>query len=185
MANTYFTSGRLLYRPFQMEDLQPYVAMCNEASRRRWFYFQEPDCLTTAFWAEGIDRNRAAWSREIDLLHNPAGYDFAVVLKETGHLIGCVGLSKFHGLDDELENVEIGYHIGEAYQGSGYGSEAARAAVEWGFSELSRLGAELKIVGKAEHENRSSRRVLEKAGFTYVTAEQYVSVYEIRRSPRP
>lgn len=175
----YLESERLLYRPFQMEDLQTYVDMCREESRRRWFYFQEPHCLTTAFWAKEFEINLANWSKKVDLLHSGAGYDMAVVLKETEDLIGNVGLTKFHGPADELEDIEIGYHIGEAYQGKGYGTEAAKAAVEWGFTELRKNGAELKIVGRAEHENWQSRRVLEKAGFTFVLAEQYVSVYEV------
>lgn len=177
--NEYFKSERLYYRPFQMEDLQTYVDMCNEESRRRWFYFQEPDCLRTIFWAKGMENNIATWSRRVNLLEDRTGCGLAVVLKETGALIGWVDLTKFHGPEDELKDVEIGYHIGEAYEGYGYGTEAAKAAVEWGFTELRRLGAELKIVGKAEHENWSSRRVLEKSGFRFVHAEQYLSVYEI------
>lgn len=177
--NKYFQSERLIYRPFQREDLQTYVQMCNEKSRRQWFYFQEPGCLTASFWAEAIEMNIAAWSKKVNLLTNKYGCGLAVVRKETGELIGFVDVTKFHGPEDELKDVEIGYHIGEAYQGKGYGTEAARAAVKWGLAELHKLGAEQKIVGKAEHENWASRRVLEKAGFTYVSAEQYLSVYEI------
>jgi len=176
--NEYFKSERLIYRPFQIEDLQTYVDMCNEDSRRRWFYFQEPDCLLAAFWAKEIDNNVATWSKKVNLLQDRTGCGLAVILKETGALIGFVGLTKFHGPEDELKDVEIGYHIGEAYQGYGYGTEAAKAATEWGFTELRKLGAELKIIGKAEHKNKPSRRFLEKAGFQFVLAEQYVSVYE-------
>ncbi|WP_410770282.1 GNAT family N-acetyltransferase [Fontibacillus sp. BL9] len=179
LRNEYFKSERLFYRPFQIEDLQTYVEMCNENSRRRWFYFQEPDCLTTAFWAKEIENNIATWSKKVDLLENRFGCGLAISLKETGDLIGFVGLTKFHGPDDELKDIEIGYHIGEAYQGRGYGTEATKAAVEWGLAELSKLGSEPKIIGKAEHANWPSRRVLEKAGFRFVHAERYVSVYEI------
>ncbi|WP_052339484.1 GNAT family N-acetyltransferase [Gorillibacterium massiliense] len=175
----YFKSERLVYRPFQLDDLQAYVAMCNEGSRRRWFYFQEPACLTEEFWVKEFEQIRAVWSRKVHLLEERAGCGLAVTLKETGDLIGFVALTKFHGPDEELKDVEIGYHIGEAYQGHGYGTEAAKAAVEWGIAHLLQRGAEPKIVGKAEHENVPSRRVLEKAGFRYAHAEQYVSVYEL------
>ena len=177
-----FKSARLLYRPFQQKDLQTYVDMCNEDSRRRWFYFQEPDCLTPAFWEKAIDHNRAAWSKKVNLQEEQAGYDLAIVLKETGALIGSVGLTKFHGAENELKDIEIGYHIGEAYQGNGYGTEAAIAATRWGFIELHKFGTDLKIVGKAEHDNVASRRVLEKAGFQFVHSEPYLSVYEICNS---
>ncbi|WP_058301893.1 GNAT family N-acetyltransferase [Gorillibacterium timonense] len=175
-VNQYFKSERLLYRPLQMEDVHPYVKMCNEASRRRWFYFQEPHCLTEAFWIRGMENNIATWSRRVNVLKDDCG--LAIVRKEDRALIGLVGISKFHGPEEELADVEIGYHIGEAYQGNGYGTEAAIAAVEWGLAELREFGAVPKIVGKAEHENKSSRRVLEKAGFTFVHEEPYLSVYE-------
>jgi len=178
-VNDIFTSERLTYRPFDMEDLQAYVTLCNEPSRRRWFYFQEPHCLEASFWAKEIANNIAVWSQKINLLTETAGCGVAIVLKKTGQLIGFISLSKFHGPEEELDHVEIGYHVGEAFQGNGYATEAAIAAVEWGLARLRELGAEPKIVGKAEHENWPSRRVLEKAGFTLVMAEQYVSVYEI------
>ncbi|QSF47359.1 GNAT family N-acetyltransferase [Paenibacillus tianjinensis] len=177
--NECFKSTRLLYRPYQQEDLQTFVEMSHEDSRRRWFYFQEPDCLTPAFWAKIINNNIAAWSKKVNLLEEKAGYDMAIILKSTGALIGSVGLTKYHGPEIELKDIEIGYHFREVYQGCGYGTEAAIAAVGWGFTELHKLGTEPKIVGKAEFENTASRLVLERAGFRYVHSEPYLSVYEI------
>lgn len=50
-----------------------------------------------------------------------------------------------------------------------------------GVSRLRECNAELKIIGKVEHENWASRRVLEKAGFTFSYAEKYLSVYELKK----
>lgn len=56
---------------------------------------------------------------------------WAVVLKETGELIGDCGLT--------MQNVdgvilpEIGYHIAKAHQRRGYAREAARACCDWAF----------------------------------------------------
>jgi RimJ/RimL family protein N-acetyltransferase len=174
-----FKSERLIYRPFEMDDLSTLVSLANQPSRRRWFYFQEPHCLEASFWAKEISNHTAAWSQTVNLLTETAGLSLAIVVKRTGRLIGLISLSKFHGPEEELDRVEIGYHVGEADQGNGYASEAAIAAVGWGLTQLRELGAEPVIVGKAEHENLPSRRVLEKAGFQFVRAEQYVSVYEI------
>lgn len=178
MVNEYFQSERLLYRPFQMDDLQILHRLFNEKSRRRWFYFQEPDCLTLEYALKEIQKNMTIWSRKVNLLQDAC--DLAIVLKETGEMIGNIGISKFHGPDEELDDIEIGYCIAEAHQGMGHCTEAAKAAVQWGFERLKELGAELKIVGKAEHENWPSRKVLEHAGFSFVCAERYLSVYEIR-----
>lgn len=166
----YFKSERLDYRPYRMEDLHSLVKLRNEKSRRTWFYFQEPDILTEVVGVKSIEDNISLWSREFDILKEEAG--LAIVLKETKELIGFIGLGKCR-----CNDVEVGYEIGEDYQNKGYATEAVKAAVGWGFSRLRELNAELKIVGKVEHENWSSRRVLEKAGFTFLYAEKYLSVY--------
>ncbi|WP_150270870.1 GNAT family N-acetyltransferase [Paenibacillus tepidiphilus] len=169
------TSERLDYQPLRREDLETYVRLRNEASYRQWFYFQDPPTLESA--AREIEEMQEKSRREIHLLRE--AFDSGVYLKETGELIGTVSLNKFHGPEEELEHVEIGYGIGEAYQCRGYATEAAIAAVRWGLMRLRELGAEPILTGSAEHENRASRRVLEKSGFTFVCAKQYVSMYQV------
>lgn len=173
-ANECFESERLYYRPFQMEDAEAMYRYQNEKSRRKWFYFQEPDCLTWEYCVNLIEKNIFLWSRKINILEDH--FDFAIVLKETGEYIGNVGVS---GAD--REEADIGYSICEAHQGKGYATEATKAIVEWGFKRLEEMGAELKICAEIEHENLSSRRVAEKAGLKFAYAKQYVSVYEIKR----
>ena len=175
MINEYFKSERLAYRPYRLEDVQVLVERAHEESRRRWFYFQEPDCLTSEFWTEVVQKNMEMWSRKINILNEEAG--LGIVLKDTGDLIGYVGLGKVR-----CDHVEIGYRIFEQHQNNGYATEAVKAAVEWGFHELKELSAELKIIGKIEHENWPSRKVAEKAGFAFAYAEEYLSVYEIKKS---
>lgn len=172
--NEYFKSERLNYRPYRIEDLHTLVKMRNEESRRRWFYFQEPDILTEHFGIKSIEDNILLWSRKIDILKEEAG--LAIVLKETDELIGFIGLGKCR-----CNDVEIGYEIREDYQNNGYATEAVSAAGEWGGSRLRECNAELKIIGKVEHENWASRKVLEKAGFTFSYAEKYLSVYELKK----
>ena len=57
--------------------------------------------------------------------------------------------------------VEIGYGIGEYYQGHGYATEAVSAVAAWAAQQdgIARIEAE------AEEENVASLRVLEKSGF--------------------
>ena len=56
---------------------------------------------------------------------------WAVILKETGEMIGDCGLTMqlIHG----QIKPEIGYHIRKDCQRKGYGSEAARASRDWSF----------------------------------------------------
>lgn len=172
MENEYFKSERLCFRPYQMSDVQSLVALRNEESRRKWFYFQEPDILTEECAIKNIKENIALWSKKVNILNGDIG--LAITLKDTDELIGYISLGKCR-----CEDVEIGYEIGEKYQNNGYATEAIKAAVDWGFARLCELGAELKIVGKPEPANIPSCKVLEKAGFSFSHAEEYLSVYEI------
>lgn len=56
---------------------------------------------------------------------------WAVVLKETGELIGDCGLTM--QLIGEKIKPEIGYHIRKDMQKKGFGSEAAKAVRDWTF----------------------------------------------------
>ena len=67
-------------------------------------------------------------------LENYRKYGFglwAVVLKETGEMIGDCGLT-IQNIDGE-QLPEIGFHIYKKYWRRGYGSEAARAVRDWAF----------------------------------------------------
>ena len=56
---------------------------------------------------------------------------WAVVLKETGEMIGDCGVTMQNINGDILP--EIGYHIAKAHQRKGYAGEAARACRDWCF----------------------------------------------------
>lgn len=56
---------------------------------------------------------------------------WAVVLKETGEMIGDCGLT-MQNINGMIKP-EIGYHIAKAHQRSGYAKEAARAVRDWAF----------------------------------------------------
>lgn len=58
-------------------------------------------------------------------------------------------------------SVEIGYGMGPGYEGHGYMSEAAAAAVEWA---LTQTGVDT-VLAETNEDNKASLRVLEKLGF--------------------
>lgn len=55
---------------------------------------------------------------------------WAVTLKDSGELIGQVGINK----PPRFPETEIGWCIFPDHQGKGYASEAAKAALDWGFN---------------------------------------------------
>ncbi len=174
----FLSSERLVYCPLGMEDLETYVRFRNEKSYRKWFYFQDAPTISTA--TKEIEIMSEKSNRQVNLLKE--SFDSGLYLKETGELVGTISLNKFHGPEKELDYVEIGFGIGEVYQGNGYATEATKTVVAWGLKRLLELSAEPKIEGNVEHENWPSRRVLEKTGFTFIRADKYLSIYEIHES---
>lgn len=84
---------------------------------------------------------------------------WAVVDKKHKKVIGHCGL-KFL---EYTEEVQIGYLLAKSYWGRGLATEAAEAALRFGF-ETAKLE---RIVAIAKHENIASRRVMEKLGMKY------------------
>ena len=72
-------------------------------------------------------------------------------------LIGACGIDPCEG------GAELGYWLGAAHWGRGYGTEAARAAIDYAFEGLEHEA----LVAGARVSNPASRRVLEKCGFQW------------------
>lgn len=104
-------------------------------------------------------------SREVirDVLSSPDTY--AMVLKETGHPVGSIGLmvgeaSNLRVSDNEGE---IGYWIGVPYWGQGLVPEAVREIMRYGFEDK-----QLDKIWCGYFEgNTKSKRVQEKCGFHF------------------
>lgn len=73
-----------------------------------------------------------------------------------------VGIASLHRLDWSRLSAGLGYWVRAARQNRGYGTEAARALVDYGFRTL-RLH---RIEAHVALENRASQRIPEKLGFT-------------------
>jgi RimJ/RimL family protein N-acetyltransferase len=76
-----------------------------------------------------------------------------------GMVIGECGLKHAPGPDGATE---IGYGMGAAWRGDGYGTEAVRGLVEW----LTDLPGCLRVTAEVHESNLPSRRLLERLGFS-------------------
>ena len=92
---------------------------------------------------------------------DPGWVQFSVVERESGRLVGDVGLSP---ADGEPGVIKVGYTISPAHQGHGYATEAVAALVDYAFEAL---GAEV-VRAHASGENTPSHRVAEKIGMRLV-----------------
>ena len=87
-------------------------------------------------------------------------YDWAVVERESGKMIGTCGFTRF---DFPHNTGEIGYVLNPDYHGKGYGTEAAERVVRFGFEELELHRIEAKFIMG----NEASLHVMEKLGMRF------------------
>lgn len=91
-------------------------------------------------------------------------YQWAIELKGTKEIIGAISIVD---IDEEKENMEIGYCIGEQWWNNGYMTEAVKEVIEFLFKEVN-----IKtITGKADSRNKASIKVLTKCGLKYRRVE--------------
>lgn len=83
----------------------------------------------------------------------------AVTLRDSGHLIGGIGLR----IVEQHRHAELGYWLGVPYWGQGYATEAAREMLRYGFENL----ALQRIFATHFAQNLASGRVLRKLGMRY------------------
>jgi ribosomal-protein-alanine N-acetyltransferase len=84
---------------------------------------------------------------------------FAVILCETGELIGAMGLV----IEGKFRRAELGYWIGRPYWGNGYCTEAGLAILEYGFQSLNLN----RIHAYHFKRNPASGRVMRKLGMKH------------------
>lgn len=86
-------------------------------------------------------------------------FTFAIEEQTANELIGLVGIN----INAAYNHGELGYWIGKPYWGNGYGTEAARRVLRFGFNELQLH----KIFARAFAHNPGSWRIMEKIGLKY------------------
>jgi RimJ/RimL family protein N-acetyltransferase len=85
---------------------------------------------------------------------------WAASLKQSGELMGFIGLNYIDWGMHFTPAVEIGWRLGSQYWGNGYATEGAKAALDYGFNQV---GLE-EIVSFTVPPNIRSLRVMEKIG---------------------
>lgn len=114
-------TNRLILRQMEWADFDAlYAILADPEISRHYPYRFDEDRVRS--W---IARNRLRYEKD--------GFGlWAVILKETGELIGDCGitLQEIHG----TWLPEVGYHIRKDCQRKGYASEAAAACIRWAFT---------------------------------------------------
>lgn len=90
---------------------------------------------------------------------------WAVIDKNTNEYLGWCGLK----YSPDLDEVDLGFRFFRKYWNQGYGTETAKACIDFGFNTLNLS----KIVGRAMEANVGSVKVLEKTGMEFVSKFEF------------
>jgi ribosomal-protein-alanine N-acetyltransferase len=163
-------TARLRLRPFEFADADAIWPVVSDPSFPRhmlWAAHRSID-ETRAWIASG----RAAWDAG-------TGSTWAVTpIEQPAEVIGCVGLHgiEYQSLACRVDSAELGYWMAPHRWRQGLMTEAAAAAVAYGFGPL-RLH---RITSGHMTDNPASGRILEKLGF----GRLYVRVADVWRDGR-
>jgi RimJ/RimL family protein N-acetyltransferase len=148
---------RLVLRPPHPDDLDDLVRLANNRAIAGMLG-RLPHPYTHAHGREFIAAARPG---------RHGGCRYALALADSGDFIGCAGL------EWRESGLELGYWIGEPFQGRGYATEAAHALVDLAFraTGIEQLHASCRVI------NPASRRVIQKCGFQYVGQGMMHSVF--------
>lgn len=146
---TSLRTPRLQLRRWQDTDIQDFAKLNADPIVMEYF----PNTLTLNDTTTMVERIEAGFEQ----------YGFglwAVVLSSDNTFIGFTGLSVPSFQAPFTPCVEIGWRLSKAHWGQGYATEAAKAALDYGF----RVAGLSEVVSFTAVPNLRSRRVMERLG---------------------
>ena len=172
---------RLVMRGWRESDLAPWAAMNADPEVRQYV----GPLLTF--------EQAAAWALNFQDDLDRYGFGFwALEVRASGEFIGFTGLGTVGG-EMPVTGIEIGWRLARPAWGHGYATEAAMAAMDYGFGVMGLP----EIVAVAMARNLRSQAVMRRIGMTRDPAEDFDDpdvdevplrrhvVYRKRRNPEP
>ena len=165
-------TSRLLLRPWTPDDAEAWFEILQEDGILRYFPNPAPPPRKKA--DSYIAHHLEHWEKH--------GYGhWAVVTQDDKRVVGWSGLEYL----PELGETEVAYLLSKSVWGRGYASEAARAALGFGF-ESAGLAS---IIGLVHQDNVASISVLEKCGLHFADRIRLWGIemcrYRIQRATAP
>ena len=150
MMNVRLETPRLLLRPFEEKDIEPF-------SR----YRSDPEVAKYQGWQVPYSLEQAARFVQ-DMKSGTPGlpgqwYQFALELKASGEMIGDCA---FKRLAEDARQAEIGFTLARSFQGQGYAHEAVARLLDYLFGDLMLH----RVRANIDPLNAASQRLLERLG---------------------
>lgn len=156
---------RLLIRAFTLADAETYSRLLDEAFGA--------DAYGSGDEKRVVFEYQVAADAGMALLHQPPYGDRAIVLRDSGEVVGSVGfapclmpfglLPSFEPTERFISEIGLFWVLFPKHQGRGYATEAAAAMISYAFDEL-RLR---RIVATTEHDNKRSLDVMRRLGMRF------------------
>jgi ribosomal-protein-alanine N-acetyltransferase len=147
--NIILETERLVLREWSLDDAPSLFEICRDAEVMLYIGTGKP--YETPAEAEKFLRWAIEYQKENGFCR------WAVVEKSSGKIVGSCGFAYPRGVPEP----ELGYLFGRGVWGKGFATEAARAALNYGFEK----SGFREIIAITDLENTASQRVLEKIGF--------------------
>ena len=147
MADPVITTERLILRRFEDTDLDAYFALLSHPEVSRWLLpiRTREEALRNMAMMEGF------WALRGSAM-------MAIVRRDSGAMIGRCG--PWRPEIAEGRDIEVGWALHPDHRGSGFATEAARAATDWAFAALKPP----RIVHMIVPENAASQAVAARIG---------------------
>lgn len=150
------TTSRLILRKIGPKDEADMYAYSRDPETSRYLLWEpHPDPGYTRKHLERLERGYRALSF----------FDWAMVDKNSGTMIGTVGFTRIH---DARRLAELGYVLSPAYHRQGLAPEAIRAVLDYGFTTLGLKAVYCRIM----EDNVASRKVAGRLGFRFLGFEK-------------
>lgn len=164
--NNFLETKRLILKPLDPSHLDDLIKLRSDPEVMK--YIGEEGKVQTKEQVENFVRCGSGYYEEY-------GLDFfSVFEKHSGEFVGQAGL--FHvGFDTNQSDIELAYRLHTKFWNRGYATELAKALIDYGFKTLSLP----KIIAAVHPENERSRKVMEKAGMSYI------GIVDFRGKPWP
>lgn len=159
--NRIIETDRIFLRPFCIGDIEPFAKICANPKVMRYIGDGKPisfDIVTEKIleWIELYEKQK---------------YGLMVLIeKEANKLIGFCGL--IHQTVEEVEYIELGYRLDEAYWGKGIATEAAMAVRDYAFNVLY-IPMLISII---HNQNHASKHVAKKVGMKLMKQTHFKNV---------
>lgn len=151
-------TGRLLLRRWTEADRDPFAALCADPEVMCYFVAPQTRAECDAF----VDRIEAGFAAD--------GFGlWALQVRDGAPFVGFTGIWRLPAGNPHAGKVEVGWRLARAAWGRGYATEAARAAVVYGFH----LAGLDEVVSMTAVTNARSRAVMERLGMTRDPADDF------------